>query len=121
VAQRDISDKWLNVREPISAGRGVPNVSDSDGTGKLREVKTTKDVSDEAQPLVYVKVGEIIAVAVNGNNARAFLSPMLLGVETEVCQVRRLRMVPHRHEAAFIVKFIFAEHNAMPQRSDLIP
>jgi hypothetical protein len=121
MAEGDIRHKRLNVSEAVATSRGVPNVTNSYGARKFSEVKTTKHVRDEAEPLVDVKVGKVVAVAIHGNNARALLSSMLLGVEAEIGQIRRLRVIPHRHETTFVVKLIVTEHSSMPQRSDLVP
>jgi hypothetical protein len=121
MAEGDIRHKRLNVSEAVATSRGISNVTNSDGARKFGEVKTTKYIRDEAEPLVDVEVGKVVPVAIHGDNARTLLSPVLLGVEAEIGQVRRLRVIPHRHEATFVVKLIITEHSAMPQRSDLVP
>jgi hypothetical protein len=121
VSEGDISHEGLNVRETVATSGGVPNVTNSYGARKFCEVKTTKYIGDEAESLMDVEVGKVVTVSIHGNNARALLSSMLLGVEAEIGQVRRLRVIPHRHEATFVVKLIISQHNAMPQRSDRVP
>jgi hypothetical protein len=93
-------------------------VTDRYGARKFGEVETAEDVGHEAEPLVNVEVGEVVAISIYRDNARSLLSSMLLGVEAEIGQVRCLRMVPHRHETTFIMKLIVAEHTLIPQRSD---
>jgi hypothetical protein len=121
MAESDIRHKGLNVSEAVATGGGISNVTNRDGARKFCEVKTTKYIRDEAEPLVDVKMGKVVPVAIHRYNTRALLSPMLLGVEAEIGQIRRLRVIPHRHEATFVVKLIITEHSAMPQRSDLVP
>src|SRR5688572_20780339 len=82
-----VDDDGLRVGEPAFAGRGIADVADRERSRQPRQALAVERLVDVSHCL-----GDADLYAVGGGDAGAFLTAMLQRVETEVREIRGLRM-----------------------------
>src|SRR5207302_8681170 len=91
----------LGVPRLRSTGRRVPHVTDGAMPGQPSQALRAEYVGHPAHGLLNVEL-----LAVGGRDARGLLPAMVEGVETEVGDVGRFRMIPDAEHATFVVELV---------------
>src|SRR5208337_5055767 len=71
------------------------------GPGQSFQPFLAEDVGDEAERLFAIQ-----ALSVRRANAGPFLAPMLQGIESQICEICRFRMVKNSEYAAFFMNIM---------------
>jgi hypothetical protein len=96
-----VDGERLGVLEVRAARGRVPDVTDRDATGELREVLLAERVLHEAHRAVEMEL-----LAVGRDDARRLLPAMLKRVKAEVREVRRLDVTVDAEDAALVAKMV---------------
>src|SRR5262245_33810741 len=91
----------LGVPRLRSTGRRIPHVTDGAMPGQPSQALRAEHVGHPAHGLLDVEL-----LAVGGRDTRGLLPAMLEGVETEVGDVGRFRMIPDAEHATFVVELV---------------
>ena len=95
------------VQDTVEEGRPNRELACFDW-GRDEDGIIAEDVIDEAEPLVEMEPRlPVHAVARRSDDARPFLAAVLKGVESVVCQERRLRVAKNAENPAMVARFAF--------------
>src|SRR4051812_5630612 len=87
-SKRAVHDDGLGIAFVAVAGGGVTRVADCIRTSQTGERVFIIDIRDVSHGFMRVNM-----VAIGRRDPSAFLSPMLKGIQSEICQTRRVGMI----------------------------
>ena len=92
-----VGQEGLGIAAGGTARGGIAHMAHGYPAGEGAQAGLGKDVRHQAHALVLVH-----AVRIQGNDARALLAPVLLGVEAEIGQTGRVLMIINTEKTAFV-------------------